>query len=102
MASKYELFFREADKDGSGYLTLDELIKLLREKGYKKSDDSIKVSELAAYMYMLLRQCRSKNIYRAVKMPDSSLTLIPIGRCLTAAVFCRLQPLKSIRKMCYL
>jgi len=45
MASKYELFFREADKDGSGYLTLDELIQVLREKGYKASDAKIRVSK---------------------------------------------------------
>ena len=46
MASKYELFFREADKDGSGYLTVDELIQLLRQKGYKASDDRIRVSNV--------------------------------------------------------
>jgi len=49
MASKYEQFFHEADKDGSGYLTVDELIKLLREKGYKASDEKIHVSKSAAY-----------------------------------------------------
>ena len=45
MASQYEQFFREADKDGSGYLTLDELIKLLRQKGYKETDEKIRVSK---------------------------------------------------------
>ena len=45
MASKYEQFFREADKDGSGHLTLDELIQILRKNGYKASDDKIRVSE---------------------------------------------------------
>jgi len=45
MASKYETFFREADKDGSGYLTVDELIALLRQKGYKASDEKIRVSK---------------------------------------------------------
>jgi len=49
MASKYEQFFHEADKDGSGYMTVDELIKLLREKGYKASDEKIHVSKSAAY-----------------------------------------------------
>lgn len=44
MASKYEQFFREADKDGSGHLTLDELIQVLRDHGYKASDEQIKVS----------------------------------------------------------
>ena len=44
MASRYEQFFREADKDNSGYLTVDELIQLLRQKGYKASDDKIRVS----------------------------------------------------------
>jgi len=44
MASKYEQFFREADKDNSGYLTVDELIQVLRQHGYKASDDQIRVS----------------------------------------------------------
>jgi len=48
MASHYEQFFREADKDGSGFLTVDELIKLLRDKGYKESDDKIRVRRSAA------------------------------------------------------
>ena len=45
MASKYELFFREADKDGSGYLTVDEMIQVLRHKGYRASDAKIRVSK---------------------------------------------------------
>jgi len=45
MASKYEVFFREADTDGSGYLTIDELMQILRDRGYKASDDKIRVSK---------------------------------------------------------
>jgi len=48
MASKYEQFFRDADKDGSGFMTIDELIQLLRQRGYKASDDKIRVSISAA------------------------------------------------------
>ena len=44
MPSHYENFFRLADKDGSGFLTLDELIATLRQNGYKESDAKIKVS----------------------------------------------------------
>jgi len=44
MASKFEQFFRDADKDGSGYMTIEELTKLLRDKGYKASDEQIRVS----------------------------------------------------------
>jgi len=44
MASRYERFFREADKDGNGYLTFDELIHIIREKGYRGSDDKLRVS----------------------------------------------------------
>jgi len=62
MASKYEQFFREADKDGSGYLTVDELIALLRQKGYKASDDKIRVRILEAIMPMMPHQLRPKNI----------------------------------------
>jgi len=40
--STYEKFFRDADKDGSGYLTLEELTTILRSKGYKESDAKIK------------------------------------------------------------
>jgi len=43
MPSSYENFFNEADKDGSKYLTLDELIAMLRKNGYKESDAKIKV-----------------------------------------------------------
>jgi Ca2+-binding EF-hand superfamily protein len=42
MSGTYERFFKEADKDGSGYLTLAELTNMLRMKGYKDSDDKIK------------------------------------------------------------
>jgi calmodulin len=40
-SSKYEQFFRDADKDGSGFLTSDELVDILRKKGYKDSDSKI-------------------------------------------------------------
>ena len=42
-AADYEKFFAEADADGSGSLTFNELLKVLRKKGYKGSDDDIKV-----------------------------------------------------------
>jgi len=34
-----EQFFREADTDGSGYLTVQELTSVLQRKGYKVKDD---------------------------------------------------------------
>jgi len=40
--SHYEQFFNDADKDGSGFLTLAELTHMLRSKGYKESDATIK------------------------------------------------------------
>jgi len=48
MASRFEQFFRAADKDGSGFLTVDEMIQLLRQQGYRQSDDKIRVSKSAA------------------------------------------------------
>jgi len=60
MASKYELFFREADKDASGFLTLDELIQLLRQKGYKASDEKIKVKGPFTHIRCALLRCASK------------------------------------------
>jgi Ca2+-binding EF-hand superfamily protein len=42
MSSKYEQFFKDADKDNSGYLTLDELTAMLRQNGYKESDSKIR------------------------------------------------------------
>ena len=51
MSSAYERFFKEADKDGSGYLTLDELTAMLRMKGYKESDTKIKVRLLPGLFY---------------------------------------------------
>lgn len=38
----YERIFKDADKDGSGYLTLEELTGMLRSKGYKEGEDKIK------------------------------------------------------------
>jgi len=49
MPSSYENFFNEADKDGSKYLTLDELIAMLRKNGYKESDAKIKVGLCLIY-----------------------------------------------------
>lgn len=42
MADLYNQFFKDADKDNSGYLTLAELTAILRSKGYKESDDKIR------------------------------------------------------------
>lgn len=42
MGDSYKQFFQEADKDGSGFLTLDELTAVLRKKGYKGTDANIK------------------------------------------------------------
>ena len=39
----YEKFFRDADVDDSGYLTVLELIEALRKGGYKGTDDQIRV-----------------------------------------------------------
>jgi len=41
-AADYEKFFDEADADGSGSLTFDELLKVLKKKGYKGGDGDIK------------------------------------------------------------
>jgi len=66
MASKCEQFFHEADKDGSGFLTLDELIALLRQKGYKASDEKIRVSK-SGYTLHAVDQCRPRNIHCAFR-----------------------------------
>ena len=47
----YMNFFKEADADGSGELTLDELKGILRRKGYSKSDSEIKVCTVILYTY---------------------------------------------------
>jgi len=60
MASKLEKFFHEADTDGSGYLTVDELIALLRKKGYKASDEKIRVSKPGHALHAVY-QCRPRN-----------------------------------------
>jgi Ca2+-binding EF-hand superfamily protein len=39
--SKYEQFFRDADKDNSGSLTVAELTELLRKLGFKDADSRI-------------------------------------------------------------
>jgi len=41
MPSRYEEFFREADADKSGHLSLAELTEMLRKKGYKDPDSKI-------------------------------------------------------------
>ena len=40
----FETFFRDADVNNDGHLSLQELIVTLRKYGYKKSDAEIKVS----------------------------------------------------------
>ena len=40
----FETFFRDADVNNDGHLTLQELIVTMRKYGYKKSDEEIKVS----------------------------------------------------------
>jgi len=40
--SSYERIFKEADKDGSGSLTLSEVTTMLRKNGYGESDAKIK------------------------------------------------------------
>ena len=39
----YQKFFEDADADGSGFLTEDELVGALRKNGYSGDDDTIKV-----------------------------------------------------------
>jgi len=39
----YQKFFEDADADGSGYLSQDELISALRKNGYTGDDDKITV-----------------------------------------------------------
>ena len=41
---RYKAFFEEADADGSGQLTLDELTAALRRRGYTDSDTKIRAS----------------------------------------------------------
>lgn len=40
--SHYQKFFEDADVDGSGFLSQDELIGALRRNGYSGDDDKIK------------------------------------------------------------
>jgi len=42
MSNTYGKFFSEADMDGNGYLTLDELTIMLRKKGYTESNAKIR------------------------------------------------------------
>lgn len=42
-ADNYKKFFTEADADGSGYLTLEELTTILEKKGYKEGKGKIRV-----------------------------------------------------------
>jgi len=39
----YQKFFDDADADGSGFLSQEELIGALRKNGYTGEDDKIKV-----------------------------------------------------------
>jgi len=43
MSDHYRRFFEDADVDGSGFLSQDELIGALRKNGYSGDDDKIKV-----------------------------------------------------------
>jgi Ca2+-binding EF-hand superfamily protein len=41
-SAQYEQFFRDADKDSSGFLSFDELVGILRKIGYKDPESKIK------------------------------------------------------------
>ena len=41
---RYRKFFIEADTDNSGYLTVHELVSMLRKKGYSGDEETIKVN----------------------------------------------------------
>ena len=41
----FQQFFAEADTDGSGTLTLDELATVLKKNGFKFSDPEMKVGK---------------------------------------------------------
>ena len=43
MEEKHEMFFRDADTNNDGKLTLEELTSALRHHGYTGSDEDIKV-----------------------------------------------------------
>jgi len=45
--SHYEKFFDEADADGSGFLSFEELAGALRKGGYSGDDDKLQVAELS-------------------------------------------------------
>jgi len=50
----YREFFERADVDGSGCLTEQELIDMLKNNGYKGDDDTIKVSNDRQHCFFLL------------------------------------------------
>ena len=50
--SHYEKFFDEADVDGSGFLSFDELIGALKKGGYSGDDDKIRVNHPQPMFFM--------------------------------------------------
>lgn len=54
MATSYEQFFRDADVDGTGFLTLSELTAVLENRGYKDADGKIHVSIFISYLGLLI------------------------------------------------
>ena len=49
---EFVAFFNEADTDGSGDLSLEEVIAVLRKNGYKGSDGQIKVGIIQMFYYI--------------------------------------------------
>ena len=41
--SDYERFFKDADVDGSGNISFDELVTVLRKRGYRGTDKELRV-----------------------------------------------------------
>ena len=50
---EYEEFFTTADKDGSGSIKFDELVEMLKGKGYSGSDSDLKVSDSLSRDYVI-------------------------------------------------
>ena len=79
MASRYEQFFREADKDGSGYMSVDELITLLRDKGYKATDDKIRVSRSADIRACCRLAARRRRLLQRAEVPGTATQALFYG-----------------------
>ena len=81
----YQKFFEDADADGSGFLTEDELIGALKKNGYSGDDDTIKVPPYVDQHDAGIGDCRFSRFRESRSNHKRLLSVLRIVICIYAS-----------------